>query len=42
MQVVHGALFESEVLVESFGFRIDGVHKDCPCANGLRCVPASL
>jgi hypothetical protein len=33
MQVVHRAFFKSEVLVEGFGLRIDGVYKDCSRAD---------
>ena len=42
MQVVHSALFESEVLVEGFGLCVDGVHKYGSRADGLRCLQASL
>jgi hypothetical protein len=33
MQVVHSAFFKSEVLVEGFGLRVDGVDKHCSRAD---------
>lgn len=35
MQIIHGALFKSEVLVEGFRLRIDGMDKDGSRADRL-------